>query len=121
MSMAFRSCPECRWNKVGHYCGKQFTLNGFECINFDKKETKEVNKTIQGDNNNMRIYWKEECKYCQNREDCKYKKQMTEFKEALSYMEKSARGIYGRLRFNCDYFVVDEEEYWKNNIGERGE
>lgn len=49
MSMAFRTCPECRWNKVGHYCGKQFTLNGFECINFDKKEKKEVNKIIQGD------------------------------------------------------------------------
>ena len=43
MSLAFRTCPECRWNKVGHYCGKQFTLNGFECINFDKKEKKEIN------------------------------------------------------------------------------
>ena len=40
MSMAFRTCPECRWNKVGHYCGKQMTLNGFECINYDKKEKK---------------------------------------------------------------------------------
>ena len=30
MSMAFRTCPECRWNKVGHYCGKQMTLNGFK-------------------------------------------------------------------------------------------
>ena len=59
MSMAFRTCPECRWNKVGHYCGKQFTLNGFECINFDKKEIKEVNKIIKGDDNNMKIVEKE--------------------------------------------------------------
>lgn len=44
MSMAFRTCPECRWNKVGYYCGKQFTLNGFECINFDKKEKKVIKK-----------------------------------------------------------------------------
>ena len=58
MSMAFRQCPECRWNKVGYYCGKQFTLNGFECINFDKKEIKEVNKIIQGDDG-MRIIEKE--------------------------------------------------------------
>lgn len=48
MSMAFRTCPECRWNKVGYYCGRQFTLNGFECINFDKKEIKKINKIIQG-------------------------------------------------------------------------
>ena len=59
MSMAFRTCPECRWNKVGYYCGKQFTLNGFECINFDKKEKKEVNKIIKGDDNNMKIVEKE--------------------------------------------------------------
>ena len=58
MSMAFRTCQECRWNTVGHYCGKQFTLNGFECINFDKKEIKEVNKIIKGDDG-MRIIEKE--------------------------------------------------------------
>ena len=50
MSMAFRTCPECRWNKVGYYCGKQFTLNGFECINFDKKEKKVIKKDPHKDN-----------------------------------------------------------------------
>ena len=50
MSMAFRTCPECRWNKVGYYCGKQFTLNGFECINFDKKEKKAIKKNPHKDN-----------------------------------------------------------------------
>ena len=44
MSMAFRQCSDCMWNKVGYYCGKQFTLNGFECINFDKKEKKVIKK-----------------------------------------------------------------------------
>ena len=50
MSMAFRTCPECRWNKVGYYCGRQFTLNGFECINFDKKEKKVIKKDPHKDN-----------------------------------------------------------------------
>ena len=50
MSMAFRTCPECRWNKVGYYCGRQFTLNGFECINFDKKEIKVIKKDQHKDN-----------------------------------------------------------------------
>ena len=50
MSMAFRTCPECRWNKVGYYCGRQFTLNGFECINFDKKEKKAIKKDPHKDN-----------------------------------------------------------------------
>ena len=35
---AFRQCSDCRWNKIGHYCGKQMTFNGLECINFDKKK-----------------------------------------------------------------------------------
>ena len=68
----------------------------------------------------MNVYWRDECKYCQNREYCVYKKHMTELKEALHYMEKSAKGIYGRLRFNCDYFLLDEKEYWKDNMGEQG-
>ena len=50
MSMTFRTCPECRWNKVGYYCGRQFTLNGFECINFDKKEKKAIKKDPHKDN-----------------------------------------------------------------------
>lgn len=66
----------------------------------------------------MKVYWRDECKYCVNREGCSYKKHMKNFKEALYYMERSAKGIYGRLRFNCDYFVIDKEEYWKDNIGE---
>ena len=50
MSLAFRTCPECRWNKVGYYCGKQLTFNGFECINFDKKEKKAIKKDPHKDN-----------------------------------------------------------------------
>ena len=46
---AFRQCSDCRWNKVGHYCGKEVTLNGFECINFDKKEVKVIKKDLYKD------------------------------------------------------------------------
>ena len=83
MSMAFRTCPECRWNKVGHYCGKQFTLNGFECINFDKKETKEMHKkeTFKSEKNN---YMNEELEWIE-KEIRKRRKSnielMTEFKD----------------------------------------
>ena len=58
MSMAFRTCPECRWNKVGHYCGKQMTLNGFECINFDKKEKEKINNNMRRSDNMKKIITK---------------------------------------------------------------
>lgn len=66
----------------------------------------------------MWIYWKEECRYCVNQSNCEYKRQMINFKTALAYMEKSVKGIYGTLKFNCDYFVVDEEEYRKDHVGD---
>ena len=49
MSKAFRQCSDCRWNKIGHYCGKQMTFNGLECINFDKKEVKVIKKDLYKD------------------------------------------------------------------------
>ena len=58
MSMAFRTCPECRWNKVGHYCGKQMTLNGFECINYDKKEKEKINNNTRRSDNMKKIITK---------------------------------------------------------------
>ena len=58
MSMAFRTCPECRWNKVGHYCGKQMTLNGFECINYEKKEKEKINNNIRRSDNMKKIITK---------------------------------------------------------------
>lgn len=56
--MAFRTCPDCRWNKVGHYCGKQMTLNGFECINFDKKEKEKINNNTRRSDNMKKIITK---------------------------------------------------------------
>ena len=58
MSMAFRTCPECRWNKVGHYCGKQMTLNGFECINYEKKEKEKINNNTRRSDNMKKIITK---------------------------------------------------------------
>ena len=70
--------------------------------------------------NNMWIYWREECSYCINRKNCQYKDKMIEFKNKLHNLEKETKGIYGSLKFNCDYFMVDEEKYWNDNIGEQG-
>ena len=66
----------------------------------------------------MWIYWKEECRYCVNRNRCEYKRQMIDFKTALVYMKKSLKGIYGTLKFNCNYFLLDADKYEEENIGE---
>ena len=58
MSMAFRTCPECRWNKVGHYCGKQMSFNGFECINYEKKEKEKINNNMRRSDNMKKIITK---------------------------------------------------------------
>lgn len=65
------------------------------------------------------VYWLEECKYCKNREGCKYRAKVEEMKLALAKLEKSYKGVYGSLKWNCDYFVFDREKYWEDNMGER--
>lgn len=66
----------------------------------------------------MWIYWKEQCKYCKNRENCEYKKKVSKYIEALASLENLADGVYGTTKFTCDYNVIDEEEYRKNHVGE---
>ena len=66
----------------------------------------------------MWIYWKEQCRYCKNSADCKYKKKVMKYIEALSSVDSLADGIYGSTKFECDYFVVDEQEYYKHNEAE---
>ena len=64
----------------------------------------------------MWIYWKEQCHYCLNRNNCEYKPRMGEYIAALDAIDD--HGVYGSLKFNCDYFCVDEEKYWAENRGE---
>ena len=62
------------------------------------------------------VYCIEECKYCKNRKLCKYKAKVEEMKLALAKLESSYKGVYGSLKWKCDFFVFDREEYWKDNM-----
>lgn len=66
----------------------------------------------------MWIYWKEQCKYCQNRIDCQYIDKMQELMNNLYAAEHSVKGVYGTLKWTCDYFYFDENEYMAINCGE---
>ena len=63
------------------------------------------------------IHWKEECDYCDNRNNCEYEKTMREFKTALSFLKNGVKGIYGSLNFTCDYFKLNENKFNRYNIG----
>ena len=64
------------------------------------------------------IYWKEHCKYCINRENCKYKVRVAEYTEAITKLEDEYKDIYGSTVFECDYYVPDDEKIKKENVGE---
>ena len=66
----------------------------------------------------MWIYWVEQCKYCKNSNACEYVEKVKEFTEKLIQLEKETEGIYGSLKFNCDYFIADKDKYYKENVGE---
>lgn len=66
----------------------------------------------------MWIYWKEQCKYCQNRIDCQYYDKVQQLIENLYQAEHSVKGAYGTLKWTCDYFYFDENQYKADHIGE---
>lgn len=66
----------------------------------------------------MFIYWKEQCQYCIN-QNCGYKNDVKLFINKLSQLEKETKNVYGRLKFNCDYFCIDKKLC--EDVGVRGE
>ena len=62
------------------------------------------------------VYYKEQCQYCKNRVNCEYKEKVKKYIKDLENID--SKGIYGTTSFWCDYYVIDEEEYWKHNTGE---
>lgn len=63
-----------------------------------------------------RIYWKEQCDFCLNRENCEYKEKVKQHMQKIDSLD--SKGIYGTTSFWCDYYNLDEDAYWKNPIGE---
>lgn len=62
------------------------------------------------------VYYKEQCEYCKNRVNCSYKEKVKTYIQELENLD--SKGIYGSTSFWCDYYNLDEKEYWKRNIGE---
>ena len=65
------------------------------------------------------IYYKEQCQYCLNRQNCSYIKDVKNYINAISATEKIAKNVYGTTEFKCDYFIFDIEKYLKENKGEK--
>ena len=62
------------------------------------------------------VWWPEQCEYCQHRQVCENKSKVKDYMKALRQVEDT--GIYGTLTWWCDYFILDDEEYWRHNLGE---
>ena len=109
MSMAFRTCPECRWNKVGHYCGKQMTLNGFECINFDKKEKEKINNNTRRSDNMKKIITKtsEEARREKEREQEREKLTCPECNnyDTKNLIDKNDNNKYRCTKCGCEWRI----------------
>lgn len=71
---------------------------------------------MDGRNSKYWVYYKEQCKYCLNREECQYKEKVKKYLEALDALDD--KGIYGNTSFWCDYYMLDVREYWKYNQGD---
>ena len=66
----------------------------------------------------MWIYWKEQCLYCKNRINCEYVDNVAKLIENLAITEKSIPNTFGTLKWTCDYFIINEKDYWEHQIGE---
>ena len=66
----------------------------------------------------MWIYWKEQCNYCSNYENCSYYNKVQELISRLDSIDRYTTGVYGTLKWACDYFKVDENKYYRLNSGE---
>lgn len=64
---------------------------------------------------NPYIYYKEQCDYCVTKDKCSYEKRTRTFVETIGGLESLSTGIYGSLSFKCDYFVLDQLAYDRDN------
>ena len=64
--------------------------------------------------NNPYIYWVRQCDFCINRRYCEERLDAIKYIAELKKVDD--RGTFGNLTWQCDYFVLDKEEYNKHNI-----
>jgi hypothetical protein len=66
---------------------------------------------------NRFVYWKEQCEYCINKNNCESIPAMTDYIHRLERI-KPIGPLWGNLEFKCSYFILDKEEYdMQNPVG----
>lgn len=58
----------------------------------------------------MWTYWKEQYLNCKNKDTCDYRKNVQAYINKLSILDKTTSGVYGTLRWNCNYFYPEDKE-----------
>lgn len=56
------------------------------------------------------VYWKEQCKFCENSRFCKYRDKVELLQARLNVVELETKGCYGTLSFWCDYYSEDGQK-----------
>ena len=65
----------------------------------------------------MLIYYKDQCDYCKNNQNCEYIDKAKDFINKIEYLDKIS-GVYGTTSWFCDYYVFDADKYIEENINE---
>ena len=65
----------------------------------------------------MWIYYKDQCNYCKNNQNCEYIDKAKDFMNKLEYLDKVS-GVYGTISWSCDYHVFDADKYIEENLNE---
>ena len=66
---------------------------------------------------NRFVYWKEQCEYCMNKNNCESIPAMMAYIQKLDDVEPVGPlgSVWGSLEFRCDYFIFNKEEYDMKN------
>lgn len=62
----------------------------------------------------MLVYWREQCGYCKNRQNCEYREKTEEYIRTLYTFDRDIAYLYGTLQWWCNWFNCDEEVVKRN-------
>lgn len=74
---------------------------------------------IKENGKDYKVYSEDQCKICINRSHCTVMRSNTSsFLKVLNTLEHNYPGVYGSIDFKCDYLVIDEEAYEREEENE---
>lgn len=74
---------------------------------------------IKENGKNYKVHSEDQCKVCISRSDCTVIRDNTKsFLKVLNTLEHNYPGVYGLVGFKCDYLVIDEEAYKREEENE---